>query len=123
MDQEELLERLTFQPEVLQDLEPDELTPQLICAACASDGRALAYVPPSKRCLEACAAALESTPIALAYVPEDLLGHERLRQAIRERAQDFEGLWPHLTKLSLALKALHRDLEDEAFWAGISLRT
>jgi hypothetical protein len=123
MDKEELLETLTFQPEAIQAMAPEALTQELICVACASDGRALAYVPPPKRSLEACVAALGSTPLALAYVPDDLLGHERLRQAIRQRTQDFEGLWPHLTKLSLALQGLHRDMEDEDFWAGISLRT
>lgn len=121
--QDELLETLAFHPEAIQELDLQQITPALLVAACKSDGRALAYVPARIRSIEACLAAIAATPLALAYVPDDLLGQESLRQAVRARGSDFESLWPHLTSLSPALRALHSELEDETFWAGIGLRT
>jgi len=112
-------ELLELRPELLLTTPRELITPDVLRAACLGDGRALAFVPPAMRSLEACLAALRATPLALAFVPGELLAAPEIRAAVRTGPTSFEGLWPYLVALSPQLAKLRAEMDDEDFWQGV----
>jgi hypothetical protein len=115
-----LADEVLDRPELLRALPAAQVSPEVVRAACLGDWRAIAYVAPEQRSLQACLQALEATPLALVFVPDELLGQEAVVKAVRERAGEFEPLWPTLEAARPAVSRLREQVDDEIFWSGVA---